>query len=175
MGGGTPSPHMHRLYPQGLSPAWVGEPYRWAISSPTPTVYPRVGGGTGRMPPLRLRLRGLSPRGRGNLEDRGATAIPSGSIPAWAGEPCPGSLLWLSGPVYPRVGGGTVITRPYWTVSSGLSPRGRGNHPPCTFLAQSGGSIPAWAGEPNSCGQAGGCWAVYPRVGGGTVARYCTS
>ena len=33
------------------------------------------------------------------------------SIPAWAGEPCPGSGASFVVPVYPRVGGGTKLQR----------------------------------------------------------------
>ena len=50
-----------------------------------------------------------------------------GSIPACAGEPLP----WLprSSPrwVYPRVCGGTICGAEPMTVTSGLSPRVRGN------------------------------------------------
>ena len=52
--------------------------------------------------------------------------------------------------VYPRVGGGTNIPVLEGDVVSGLSPRGRGNHPGCLELVD----------EPSR--------TVYPRVGGGT-------
>ena len=69
------------------------------------------------------------------------------------------------------MGGGTVLPLGHPPTSGGLSPRGRGNHllQPAPDLG--GGSIPAWAGEPvvilNPNVQPG----VYPRVGGGTMAR----
>ena len=50
------------------------------------------------------------------------------SIPAWAGEPLTRiGALFLNG-VYPRVGGGTTLPKTAVIASTGLSPRGRGNH-----------------------------------------------
>ena len=53
--------------------------------------------------------------------------VPTGSIPAWAGEPS--ALLPFSQiyGVYPRVGGGTDFSPFLLAHSNGLSPRGRGN------------------------------------------------
>ena len=128
-------------------PAWAGEPpalpwLPWLL-----TVYPRVGGGTGRLNPGVMLAGGLSPRGRGNQLTRPPVCCQYRSIPAWAGEPfrvistfftstvyprvggeplfrrpC---LHWQ--PVYPRVGGGTLETAPATYLWAGLSPRGRGN------------------------------------------------
>ena len=68
-------------------PAWAGEPASPLAASRITRVYPRVGGGTVRRVTIDDRIRGLSPRGRGNpgrllLAD----SVPR-SIPAWAGEP----------------------------------------------------------------------------------------
>ena len=62
-------------------PAWAGEPLGRNCKVPLTSVYPRVGGGTGRNP------RGLSPRGRGNRQAGRAIGSCAGSIPTWAGEP----------------------------------------------------------------------------------------
>ena len=75
-------------------------------------------------------------------------------------------LVWSW--VYPRVCGGTYRYAELGTTGQGLSPRMRGNHAGGLHGAVSGGSIPAYAGEP-----ADGCSprltaAVYPRVCGGT-------
>ena len=70
--------------------------------------------------------------------------------------------------VYPRVGGGTTATIPPVTRPRGLSPRGRGNHPHQGSVSVTGGSIPAWAGEPAAVLPVEDIDAVYPRVGGGT-------
>ena len=128
-----------------------------------------------------------------------------GSIPAWAGEPCTyrrvlsprggGTIIVLNRlvTVYPRVGGGTIVSNTIppslgvyprvggGTLSIGLSPRGRGNPSngmmPMPYPRVGGGtqlvyssdrSIPAWAGEPSSSTRPIFVGSVYPRVGGGT-------
>ena len=119
--------------------------------------------------------RGLSPRVRGNRRDFelhyvtryrvyprvcGGTSekldlgavIPTGSIPACAGEPLKGEVVFVSplNRVYPRVCGGTVKR----------------------IASESGGwSIPACAGEPDLLKCDFRIWRenrVYPRVCGGT-------
>ena len=68
-------------------PAWAGKPVAPGHAAGTGWVYPRVGGETLRRRPCHPRLRGLSPRGRGNLLDN-PRALPTWrSIPAWAGKP----------------------------------------------------------------------------------------
>ena len=93
-------------------------------------VYPRVGGGTAQMTHTRFCGVGLSPRGRGNPPGSRPGFCPTGSIPAWAGEPSRLKARFLSYRVYPRVGGGTHFG-------------------PDTCPGPNG-SIPAWAGEPIS-------------------------
>ena len=51
----------------------------------------------------------------------------------------------------------------------GLSPRGRGNRRGASVWRLTGGSIPAWAGEPHSIKALIYWLVVYPRVGGGTI------
>ena len=91
------------------------------------------------------------------------------SIPACAGEPDPIQNIWLPKRVYPRVCGGTSLTRDTTPANSGLSPRVRGNPASAADVARRRGSIPACAGEP----QAGSGTVierrVYPRVCGGTT------
>ena len=92
---------------------------------------------------------GLSPRGRGSLGEALCAALDTGSIPAWAGEP----LRRLATPggtrVYPRVGGGALCEQYMTEATEGLSPRGRGSHLDEEATDRTGGSIPAWAGEPS--------------------------
>ena len=114
-------------------------------------------------------MRGLSPRVRGNLNDKHTTANGKRSIPACAGEP----LRLIAPPfpirVYPRVCGGTVQARQNIHAIAGLSPRVRGNPVPWLLGHGWGGSIPACAGEPDShVSPLNHLW-VYPRVCGGTV------
>ena len=92
----------------GSIPAWAGEPNGVAVKARTITVYPRVGGGTGKTAMGITGCPGLSPRGRGN---RGLRIYPvrrQRSIPAWAGEPIASFVGDLDFRVYPRVGGGTA-------------------------------------------------------------------
>ena len=89
---------------------------------------------------------GLSPRGRGNPHKKSKEFTLLWSIPAWAG--------------------GTGDLPILHSVAWGLSPRGRGNR-----ALTCRGSIPAWAGEPTTTENMAMRWRVYPRVGGGTVAR----
>ena len=93
---------------------------------------------------------GLSPRGRGNLGARTERLDPLGSIPAWAGEPDTWIPTQGYPAVYPRVGGGTAFVSALEDFCDGLSPRGRGNLRSTSPFFVTGGSIPAWAGEPSS-------------------------
>ena len=91
-----------------------------------------------------------------------------GSIPAWAGEPRRLLSRRTGRTVYPRVGGGTNGELSSIDDMPGLSPRGRGNlHRPRQSFG-TGGSIPAWAGEPTRPSNVTVYSTVYPRVGGGT-------
>ena len=169
-------------------PAWAGEP--WAFTTvktaasvyprvggepggggwrvETERVYPRVGGGTSHQKTRREPENGLSPRGRGNLFPHHPHPTSGRSIPAWAGEPLEYVVLHSGHPVYPRVGGGTPLMLKNAAVSTGLSPRGRGNPGMFPLAAVSQRSIPAWAGEPRRCSSKPCRLTVYPRVGGGT-------
>ena len=152
----------------GSIPACAGEPCLISFRFFTPTVYPRVRGGTSAIRMAAGRGQGLSPRARGNLVRADQGDIYVGSIPACAGEPLTKAGLGLRIAVYPRVRGGTLRNNWRLRASSGLSPRARGN-----LLGDAGyggcvGSIPACAGEPT--GRRGLRWLrrVYPRVRGGT-------
>ena len=94
------------------------------------------------------------------------------SIPACAGEPAIGVDAAVDGEVYPRVCGGTRLKSISPTPSQGLSPRVRGNRVNNSARCVDAGSIPACAGEPWRRWPCSGCWAVYPRVCGGTRRRW---
>ena len=138
----------HGIASQGSIPAWAGEPREGELGFHLAKVYPRVGGGTYLGNSDQRLNAGLSPRGRGNLEPRRRYFGSRRSIPAWAGEPRRGwnqaDRIW----VYPRVGGGTLISRDFSAAATGLSPRGRGNLAEVGADALPVRSIPAWAGEP---------------------------
>ena len=129
-------------------PACAGEPARCAWRSRREAVYPRVCGGTLRRAVVPRLRQGLSPRVRGNLEQKGADERAAGSIPACAGEPqLPSPNRWPA-EVYPRVCGGTPVV--VWPTGweRGLSPRVRGNRGGRRPILSVRGSIPACAGEP---------------------------
>ena len=65
-------------------------------------------GGTGPSVICTCTRLGLSPRVRGNLQNRADGNIATGSIPACAGEPLLDFLTFWMYPVYPRVCGGTA-------------------------------------------------------------------
>ena len=132
-------------------------------------VYPRVCGGTCPSSSYLLVCVGLSPRVRGNLYRSDRRRRMAGSIPACAGEPCPGRPAPLILPVYPRVCGGTAEIPGNERNLRGLSPRVRGNRHPDQRGRDAGRSIPACAGEPRARTESLEAEKVYPRVCGGTV------
>ena len=134
-----------------------------------PRVYPRVCGGTSRRCRAQGQGRGLSPRVRGNLAVHSRHATHWRSIPACAGEPAAAALPYQEDKVYPRVCGGTMFSS-YWSRRrTGLSPRVRGNQESRQRLLDTGGSIPACAGEPLWHWPMSAAVPVYPRVCGGTT------
>ena len=138
---------------------------------PAARVYPRVCGGTRRMPLLPGHPQGLSPRVRGNQNAVQDDPQVGGSIPACAGEPHRPLLRHRRFEVYPRVCGGTPLRVGGDADDQGLSPRVRGNLFRAVARWTMCRSIPACAGEPAG-GQFGqGVGRVYPRVCGGTAAR----
>ena len=155
---------------RGSIPAWAGKPAWPAAPGPAGRVYPRVGGETALSPAGSSSGAGLSPRGRGNHNRKANDDRGGGSIPAWAGKPWPAPSPAAPTPVYPRVGGETLITGRGEEVNLGLSPRGRGNPTPPRPAGKPTRSIPAWAGKPRHYPAPNHVAAVYPRVGGETVS-----
>ena len=76
---------------------------------------------------------------------------------------------------YPRAGGGTRARPAPLTPTQGLSPRRRGNQPRRSCPGRRRRPIPAQAGEPICGTVARGPSRAYPRAGGGTTFRNCTS
>ena len=92
-------------------PACAGEPGVTYCEPCCGLVYPRVCGGT--LPTTRLfpPSEGLSPRVRGNHRQHGLPTTRLWSIPACAGEPGVETAVGRRRRVYPRVCGGTRLTR----------------------------------------------------------------
>ena len=152
-------------------PAWAGKPDPRRPTSTSAGVYPRVGGETMLGVVIDGLLRGLSPRGRGNLGTAESGVAYRWSIPAWAGKPSCSRRRSPALRVYPRVGGETKVSSPSTKGTEGLSPRGRGNPPRSRSRRGRSRSIPAWAGKPRRL-SIGRCErGVYPRVGGETSPR----
>ena len=154
----------------GSIPACAGEPGGAYWPTAAYEVYPRVCGGTHRVPLHDTGLYGLSPRVRGNRYRRAALRMDRGSIPACAGEPTPNRRRIRGQAVYPRVCGGTDLVCPPAQEPEGLSPRVRGNPRRCGGLRGRCRSIPACAGEPPTPCMPTSNPRVYPRVCGGTGA-----
>ena len=129
-----------------------------------------MGGETLRHPLPDPRHEGLPPRGRGNPAHGGRGRQHERSTPAWAGKP--GTTAEACNPreVYPRVGGETGGDSPCTGGRSGLPPRGRGNQANVSWKFSQTRSTPAWAGKPREKPRLRCDDAVYPRVGGETLA-----
>ncbi len=149
-------------------PACAGEPLICCRPGMFSTVYPRVCGGTVPYAEYVKGVLGLSPRVRGNPPGQRCSTTTFGSIPACAGEPSPAGAPSISGRVYPRVCGGTLVLVQLLRWNEGLSPRVRGNPGVPRLSRQMAGSIPACAGEPASATEIANSCSVYPRVCGGT-------
>ena len=172
----------------GSIPACAGEPAHRGTGLCPRRVYPRVCGGTSDCGVGVSRNWGLSPRVRGNRRRYVVAGLLVGSIPACAGEPTSSHMRLSKNRVYPRVCGGTDLNRRTGMIQLGLSPRVRGNNasPPrrlswrglsprvrgnqrkVKVAHQTGGSIPACAGEPLTLNVWPASGTVYPRVCGGT-------
>ena len=175
----------------GSIPACAGEPSPSAQSKPTPSVYPRVCGGTEVNRQSRRHKRGLSPRVRGNPGRVSCLLRGRGSIPACAGEPKRPRTAFCAVSVYPRVCGGTQnATRGARRARGlsrvcggtpdgitgrdafdGLSPRVRGNPAYSGQRAANRGSIPACAGDPIPAAYQRPIPGLSPRVRGNPLRQ----
>ena len=152
-------------------PAPAGKPFAFFVGESTSQVYPRACGETPQRVLARDKVRGLSPRLRGNLLKRVTRRIPSRSIPAPAGKP-PTPKFGTSHPsVYPRACGETTPSTNPQPLRKGLSPRLRGNLGPGVRGQHVDGSIPAPAGKPRPRTMRCCPSAVYPRACGETSTK----
>ena len=129
-------------------PACAGEPHKDNVKAVLLRDYPRVCGGTAYRVSLPSAHPGLSPRVRGNPQDRAHDTAHHGTIPACAGEPNTAPPFPCRILDYPRVCGGTFRNKPFAGDAGGLSPRVRGNHMMNALSVKRSRTIPACAGEP---------------------------
>ena len=139
--------------PPGSIPAHTGEPHNDTNAAVSLGVYPRAYGGTIAVRLEPPRGQGLSPRIRGNPENRLEQFDADGSIPAHTGEPRAPRFAAPGRWVYPRAYGGTARAPLRCSRAMGLSPRIRGNHEVRAWQALRHGSIPAHTGEPSGRGR----------------------
>ena len=137
-------------------------------------VYPRACGGTTNWIVIARDVRGLSPRLRGNVIKAMFPNGAMGSIPALAGERRVLLRTWGRYGVYPRACGGTLSPQSIWTVTTGLSPRLRGNEFALRYTQREDGSIPALAGERKKIYSTRLQGKVYPRACGGTAPVFAS-
>ena len=90
------------------------------------------------------------------------------SIPARTGEPAPRCSHPSPATVYPRAYGGTDTPEFRHLLTTGLSPRVRGNPSALTISGTAARSIPARTGEPTRTLTSRRRSGVYPRAYGGT-------
>ena len=116
-----------------------------------------------------MRVRGLSPRLRGNPSRRGLHRRDARSIPAPTGKPKdqPEALPLLE--VYPRAYGETALVAGIMSTHVGLSPRLRGNRLRLRLSNPKAGSIPAPTGKPYPASIGTAAYWVYPRAYGETT------
>ena len=106
----------------GSIPAYAGEPPVSRGWRGYGRVYPRVCGGTPSLRRNACRMRGLSPRMRGNRRRAVSRQDGQRSIPAYAGEPFVSDNVRKLCGVYPRVCGGTpwhFDSDPYYHICQG--------------------------------------------------------
>ncbi len=142
-----------RAYPaesqrRGSIPACAGEPHQGQQGRGYQGGYPRGCGETLMLMALCTRLKGLSPRVRGNHHEMDVTIGAAGAIPAGAGKPSDSRSITHAPAGYPRGCGETVLWIPVVVESQGLSPRVRGNRGHDARGARCRRAIPAGAGKP---------------------------
>ena len=156
----------------GSIPACAGEACTAGWTERPAGVYPRVCGGSGGSVCCGYPASGLSPRVRGKRGEEAAAVGAGGSIPACAGEAVLNDKDGLVVKVYPRVCGGSQPNNCGGYRMTGLSPRVRGKLWERFGRVDSYRSIPACAGEAESCRGDGLPNEVYPRVCGGSLPRH---
>ena len=151
-------------------PAYAGDPRLSAASGICTAVYPRLRGGSCRLPVRCYRAEGLSPPTRGILGFPLGASVNIRSIPAYAGDPANGLPIHIGIQVYPRLRGGSDPACIMRAAKYGLSPPTRGIPIRLGYYPKLRGSIPAYAGDPSDMDVNVHAKKVYPRLRGGSAA-----
>ncbi len=153
----------------GLIPACAGRPRPDLRAGRRRWAHPRVCGATLASSRTETRRPGSSPRVRGDLPPHHRRSEGRGLIPACAGRPGHQDPLRRDARAHPRVCGATRPPRPSWALSSGSSPRVRGDPSRHLHGWQGEGLIPACAGRPVGFGTSRPTRRAHPRVCGATT------
>ncbi len=106
----------------GSIPAYAGEPMPVGWMAPARSVHPRLRGGADSDLHGKGAARGPSPPTRGSPTSPSPAHAPTGSIPAYAGEPSTTTRSPRAPRVHPRLRGGAVYCTPPGSTFSGPSP-----------------------------------------------------
>ena len=124
---GSLHPWDERLGLRWSIPAYAGEPVRVRPGGPLCRVHPRLRGGASSSSPVGRIRAGPSPPTRGSPITFATIKGIAGSIPAYAGEPGPGTPSSRADGVHPRLRGGATVLLPHEQHREGPSPPTRGS------------------------------------------------
>ena len=154
----------------GTIPAQAGQPPDHRPVRRRRRDHPRAGGATNRTTRPAARVRGPSPRRRGNLAQLGVAHVHRRTIPAQAGQPGSATIAARRRWDHPRAGGATTGRKLNRLYFRGPSPRRRGNLDHALHGGPGVRTIPAQAGQPSWTRRTSSRSADHPRAGGATVA-----
>ena len=144
---GTHSRRLQRRHPQGIIPAHAGNTPHTTCSWSRNWDHPRVCGEHTCNAPMMHNAMGSSPRMRGTRHGRGVDAALPGIIPAYAGNTEWNRSAQWSNWDHPRVCGEHSCMHCMQSIPEGSSPRMRGTLLYALYAVNSGGIIPAYAGN----------------------------
>ena len=137
----------HRLFSQGITPAWAGKSPSASVRSGWTWDHPRMGGEKKRRALAVSAFLGSPPRGRGKDGESTGIGGADGITPAWAGKRFPARPQRHCKGDHPRVGGEKFLVYRHGAISSGSPPRGRGKVKSYLSIEGATGITPAWAGK----------------------------
>ena len=163
---GTPASKPSRVAPYGIIPAYAGNTTVFPNASAMLRDHPRVCGEHVSRYSTCSASSGSSPRMRGTLVLNISFFLSTGIIPAYAGNTrisCNACMIFRD---HPRVCGEHTVIEENGDPTWGSSPRMRGTQHPRVSFRQSGGIIPAYAGNTIVAQLKKYAWRDHPRVCG---------